>query len=119
MILDTRDKSGSPEPCQRVEGPVKPQGSPVNHYIGDEIIFKAVAFACKLLSDGKSLPDACGISAHHYKVRTSEVALEFIVDQFFSRPSIRASAPRSNSSAVAMETDRPELRRGVEPDLPF
>jgi len=55
------------------------------HYISNPELFKAVAFATQIRFEGKSMSDAVGIAAHHYKVPLSSVALEIMVDEFLKK----------------------------------
>lgn len=52
------------------------------HYIGEPTLFKAVAFANQMISEGKSMSEALGISSNYHKVAISAVALEFMTDRF-------------------------------------
>jgi hypothetical protein len=55
------------------------------HYIKDPVLFKAVVFALQMLSEGRTLRDAIGVSANHYKLKYSDVALELMVDKWLNK----------------------------------
>ena len=52
------------------------------HYISDPAVFKAVTFANQMISEGKPIKDAIGISSNYNKIPFSAVALELMVDAF-------------------------------------
>ena len=59
------------------------------HYISDPTVFRAVAFANQLLSEGNPMKDSFGIAANHYKIPISSVAVEFMTHTFMKKNSFK------------------------------
>jgi len=57
-------------------------------YIQEKDLFNAVCFANQLYqADGKTMEEALKIACAHYKMPTSKVALELMVDRFIKKNS--------------------------------
>lgn len=54
------------------------------HYISEPKLFKAVSFANRLLSDGKSRKEACELAANYAKLPITDITVELMVNDYLN-----------------------------------